>query len=92
MKIIFSITLEIVDSREIGLEVLSSVGSSFLNIGINLAIFNSSGKKPVFNIWLISKVSGLIIAGSIILINLDEIPSSPQLFLREPFLRQCFQN
>ena len=61
MKIIFSITMEIVDSREIGLYFLSSVGSSFLNIVITLAIFNSSGKLPVFNIWLISKVSGLII-------------------------------
>ena len=71
--------MEIVDSREIGLYFLSSVGSSFLNIVITLAIFNSSGKLPVFNIWLISKVGGLIIAGSIILINLDEIPSSPQL-------------
>ena len=30
MKIIVSITLEIVDSREIGLSFLSSVGSSFL--------------------------------------------------------------
>ena len=45
-----------------------------------MAIFNLSGKMPVFNTWLISKVVGLIIAGSIILINLDEIPSSPQLF------------
>ena len=34
----------------------------------------------MFNTWLSSKVSGFIIAGSIILINLDEIPSSPQLF------------
>ena len=34
----------------------------------------------VFNTWLTNKVSGLIIAGSIILINLEEIPSSPQLF------------
>ena len=48
MKIIFSITLEIVDIREIGLQCLSSVESSFLNIGITLAIFNSSGKMPVF--------------------------------------------
>ena len=29
---------------------------------------------------LINKVSCLIIAGSIILINFEEIPSSPQLF------------
>ena len=62
------------------------MGSSFLNIGITSAIFNSSGKMHVFNPWLISKVSGLIIAGSIILSNLDEIPSSPQLFLREGFV------
>ena len=34
----------------------------------------------MFNTWLISKVSGLIIAGSIILFNLDEMPFSPQLF------------
>ena len=55
---------------------------------------------PVFNTWLISKVSGLIIAGSIILIHLEDIPSSPQLFFLRvgfvsssyPFLRQCFQN
>ena len=46
-----------------------------------MAIFNSSGKMPVFNTWLINKVSGLIIAGSMILINFEEIPSSPQLFL-----------
>ena len=26
-----------------------------------MAIFNSSGKMPVFNTWLINKVSGLII-------------------------------
>ncbi len=52
----------------------------FLNRGITLAIFNSSGKMHMFNTWLINKVSGLIIAGSIILINLEEIPSSPQLF------------
>ena len=56
------------------------MGSAFLNIVITLAIFSSSGKIPVFNTWLINKVSGLIIAGSIILINLEEIPSSPQLF------------
>ena len=52
-----------------------------------MAIFNSSGKMPVFNTWLINKVSGLIIAGSIILINLEEIPSSPQPFLREGWYR-----
>ena len=52
-----------------------------------MAIFNSSGKMPVFNTWLINKVSGLIIAGSIILINLEEIPSSPQLILREGWYR-----
>ena len=34
----------------------------------------------VFNTWLINKVSGLIIAGSMILIIFEEIPSSPQLF------------
>ena len=34
----------------------------------------------MFNTWLINKVSGLIIAGSFILINLEEMPSSPQLF------------
>ena len=62
------------------------MGSSFLNIGITLAIFNSSGKMPVLNTWLISKVSGLIIAGSIILINLDEIPPSPHLFFMEGFV------
>ena len=78
--------MEIVDSREIGLEFLNSVGSYFLNIEITLAIFSSSGKMPVFNTWLIIKVSGLIIVGSIILINLEEIPSSPQLFLREGFV------
>ena len=41
---------------------------------------------PVFNTWLINKVSGFIIAGSMILINFEEIPSSPQLFLREGFV------
>ena len=51
-----------------------------------MAIFNSSGKLPVFNTWLINKVSGLIIAGSMILINFEEIPSSPQLFFEERFL------
>ena len=59
------------------------MGSSFLNLGITLArnyFGNSSGKMHVFNTWLINKVSGLIIAGSITLINLEEIPSSPQLF------------
>ena len=61
------------------------MGSSFLNKGITLAIFNSSGKMPVFNTWLINNVSGLIIAGSIILINLEEIPSSPQLFFEGRF-------
>ena len=45
-----------------------------------MAIFISSGKMPVFNTWLINKVSGLIIAGSIMLINLEEIPPSPHLF------------
>ena len=54
------------------------MGSSFLNIGITLAIFNSSGKMPVFNTWLISKVSGLIIAGSIILINFQYLGSTVQ--------------
>ena len=83
---IFSITLEIVGRREIGLSFLSSLGSSFLNRGITLAILNSSWKMPVFNTWLINKVSGLIIAGSMILINFEEIPSSPQLFLREGFV------
>ena len=39
-----------------------------------MAILNSSGKMRVFNTWLINKVSGLIIVGSIILINLEEIP------------------
>ena len=34
----------------------------------------------MFSTWLINKVSGLIIAGSIILLNLEEIPSSPQIF------------
>ena len=57
----------------------------FLNKGITLAIFNSSGKMPVFNTWLINNVSGLIIAGSIILINLEEKPSSPQLFFEGRF-------
>ena len=53
--------------------------------GITLAIFNSSGKMPVFNIWFINKISGLIIAGSMILINFEEIPSSPQLFFEGRF-------
>ena len=57
----------------------------FLNRGITLAICNSSGKMPVFNTWLINKVSGLIIAGSMILINVEEIPSSPQLFFEGRF-------
>ena len=60
--------------------MLSSVGSSFLNRGITLSIFNSSGKMPVFNTWLINYVNDLIVAGSIILINFEEIPSSTQLF------------
>ena len=51
--------------------------SSYL--GISLKLSGTQGPTG-FNTWLISKVSGLIIAGSIILINLDEIPSSPQLF------------
>ena len=38
-----------------------------------LAIFNSSGKIPVFNTWFINIVNDLIIAGSIIFINLEEI-------------------
>ena len=83
---IFSITLEIVGRREIGLYFLSSLGSSFLNRGITLAIFNSSGKMPVFNTWLINKVRGLIIAGPMILIIVEEIPYNPQLFLRESFV------
>ena len=47
MKIIFSITLSIVDSREIGLYFVRSVGSSFLNRGITLSIYNSAGGMPV---------------------------------------------
>ena len=47
MKIIFSITLSIVDSREIGLYFVRTVGSSFLNRGITLAIYNSAGRMFV---------------------------------------------
>ena len=44
-----------------------------------MAIFSSSGKMPVFNTWFINIVTDLIIAGSIIYINFEEIPSNPQL-------------
>ncbi len=36
---------------------------------------------PVFNIWLIIKVTGLINAGLIVLIVFEEMPSKPQLIL-----------
>ena len=65
--------------------IFISVGSSFLNRGITFASFNSSVKMPVFNTWLINKLSGCIIAGSMILINFEDIPSNPQLFV-EGFL------
>ena len=45
-----------------------------------MAIFSSSGNIPVFNTWFINIVNDLIIAGSIIFSNFEEIPSNPQLF------------
>ena len=45
---------------------------------MNLAILSSSGRIP--NTWFINIVNDLIIAGSIIFINFEEIPSNLQLF------------
>ena len=46
-----------------------------------MAILSLSGNIPVFNTWLISSVSGLIITGAITFNNFDDISSYPQLFL-----------
>ena len=50
-------------------------------IGITLAILSLSGNIPVFNTWLINRVSGLIITGAITFNNFDDISSYPQYFL-----------
>ena len=48
MQIIVSITLEKIGNREIGLQLVNSVRSSFLNIGVILiAIFSLFGNTPV---------------------------------------------
>ena len=45
-----------------GLYFLNSDGSSFLKIGITLAILSLSGNMPVFITWLINRVNGLMMA------------------------------
>ena len=45
-----------------------------------MAILSLSGNIPVFNTWLINRVSGLIITGAITFNNFDDISSYPQLF------------
>ena len=59
---------------------MNNVESSFLKIGITFAILSLSGNMPVFMTWLITKVKDLMIAGSIIFSNFEEIPSNPLLF------------
>ena len=51
-----------------------------------MAILSLSGNIPVFNTWLNSRVSGLIITGAITFNNFDDISSYPQLF----FVRRLF--
>ncbi len=60
---------------------MNSVSSSFLNIGITLAILSLSGKIPVINIWLIIIVIGFITVSLIIFSNFEDIPSKPKLIL-----------
>ena len=45
-----------------------------------MAILSLSGNRPVFNTWLIKRVSGLIITGAITFNNFDDTSSYPQLF------------
>ncbi len=60
---------------------MNKVSSSFLCIGIILAIFNLSRKIPLLINWLIITVIGLSKAGFIVFINLVESPSNPQIVL-----------
>ena len=62
-----------------GLTLLNSDGSSFLIIGITLAIFSLSWNMAVF-ITFINRVNDLMMADSIIFNSFEEIPSKPQLF------------
>ena len=57
--------------------------SSFLYKGITLAIFNLSGNIPVHSDWLIMWARGAAITGLIIFNSLEDMPSTPQLFLTE---------
>ena len=45
-----------------------------------MAILSLSGNIPVFNTWLINRVSGLISTCAITFNNFDDISSYPQLF------------
>ena len=75
-----------VGMSEMGLKCLNSDRSSFLKIGITLAILNLSRNMPVFFNWINNRVNDLMMAGSIIFNNFEEIPSQPQVFLLESFL------
>ena len=68
------------------LKCLNSDGSSFLKIGITLAIFSLSKNMPVFINLFINRFNDLRMADSIIFNSFEEIPSQPQLFLLERFL------
>ena len=69
-----------------GLLFLNGDRSSFLKVRITLAMLSLSGNMHVFITWLINRVNDLMLAGSIILKSLEEMPSQPQLFLMEGFL------
>ena len=74
----FSRTLEIVGRRGIGLSFMKNVGPSFLKIGMTFTILSLTGNTHVFMTWLIIK--DLMIAGSIIFKNFEEMLSNPLLF------------
>ena len=59
---IFSKSFDTVHSKDTGLYLLKSAGSSLLNNGIRLAIFNSSGKTPSCRDKLHIYVKGVDIA------------------------------
>ena len=46
-----------------GLSFLNSDESSFLKIGLTLAILGLSGNIPVFITWFINRVNDLMMAG-----------------------------
>ena len=75
----FSNIFENAGNSDIGLQLSSLCGSSFLNNGIIFAIFNLSGKIPVESDWFKIKVIGDNMRWQIFFISIVDISSWPQL-------------